>query len=82
MRLPRDVSGPELAHLLERYGYVVTRQTGSHLRLTTQCAGEHHIAIPNHASLRIGTLNAILLDVASHVGMRKVDLVESLFEKH
>jgi predicted RNA binding protein YcfA (HicA-like mRNA interferase family) len=32
MRLPRDVSGKQLAILLGRYGYEVTRQTGSHVR--------------------------------------------------
>ncbi len=36
MRLPRDISGTGLAKLLGRYGYCVTRQTGSHIRLTTQ----------------------------------------------
>lgn len=34
MRLPRNISGGELANRLSRYGYTVTRQTGSHLRLT------------------------------------------------
>jgi hypothetical protein len=28
-RLPRDVSGTQLARLLEKYGYQITRQTGS-----------------------------------------------------
>jgi predicted RNA binding protein YcfA (HicA-like mRNA interferase family) len=36
MRLPRDLGGEELAVLLRRYGYEVTRQTGSHVRLTTR----------------------------------------------
>lgn len=35
MRIPRDVGGEELAKLLKRYGYEVTRQAGSHMRLTT-----------------------------------------------
>jgi len=35
MKLPRDISGEELAKLLRKYGYKVTRQTGSHMRLTT-----------------------------------------------
>ena len=35
MRLPRDVSGDDLAEALADLGYRVTRQTGSHLRLTT-----------------------------------------------
>ena len=81
MRLPRDISGLHLARLLERYGYRITRQTGSHLRLTTDLQGEHHITIPAHSDLRAGTLNAILSGVADHLGMGYDDLVEALFRK-
>jgi predicted RNA binding protein YcfA (HicA-like mRNA interferase family) len=49
MKLPRDLSGPELAKLLRKVGYELTRQTGSHLRLTTQQQGEHHVTVPNHS---------------------------------
>ena len=35
MRLPRDLSGNDLAQALRKLGYQVTRQTGSHIRLTT-----------------------------------------------
>ncbi|MCX5658039.1 MAG: type II toxin-antitoxin system HicA family toxin [Candidatus Omnitrophica bacterium] len=75
MKLPRDISGTELAKALGRYGYTVTRQTGSHLRLTTQTGGEHHITIPAHAHLRIGTLNAILAEVAQHLKKDKFELI-------
>jgi len=60
MKLPRDLAGNELAKKLSIFGYRVTRQTGSHLRLTTTERGEHHITIPNQPSLRVGTLAAIL----------------------
>ena len=81
MRLPRDLSGEELAVLLGRYGYEVTRQTGSHMRLTTTQGGEHHITIPRHQSLRVGTLNAILRDVAEHLDIPRQTLLATLFEK-
>jgi len=81
MRLPRDLSGDELAALLRQYGYQATRQTGSHMRLTTYRDGEHHLTIPRHKSLRIGTLNAILRDVAQHLGMDRGVLVKLLFGK-
>ncbi len=81
MRLPRDLSGEELAVLLKRYGYEVTRQTGSHMRLTTTRGGEHHVTIPHHQSLRVGTLNAILRDVAEHLGIPRQALLETLFGK-
>jgi predicted RNA binding protein YcfA (HicA-like mRNA interferase family) len=32
----RDLAGTELAALLRRYGYEQTRQTGSHMRLTSR----------------------------------------------
>lgn len=69
MRLPRDVSGDELARALSSLGYHITRQTGSHLRLTTEQGGGHHITIPRHNPMRIGTLASILLDVAQHFGL-------------
>jgi predicted RNA binding protein YcfA (HicA-like mRNA interferase family) len=78
-RLPRDISGPELAKLLEGFGYVVTRQKGSHLRLTTQEGGEHHVTVPNHDALRTGTLNAVLKDVAWHAGVNRDEVLEKLF---
>jgi predicted RNA binding protein YcfA (HicA-like mRNA interferase family) len=79
MRLPRDLSGSDLARALKPLGYTVTRQTGSHLRLTTKERGEHHITIPNHASLRIGTLAAILADVAVHFEIGRDELLNRFF---
>ncbi|MDH7577598.1 MAG: type II toxin-antitoxin system HicA family toxin [Bacillota bacterium] len=79
MKAPRDVSGEKLAKLLARYGYRVTRQTGSHLRLTTALGGEHHITIPLHKPLKVGTLNGILTDVATHLKISKEALVRELF---
>ena len=80
MRLPRDVSGRDLARLLEVYGYTITRQTGSHLRLTTVQGGEHHLTIPDHPALRVGTLSAIIGEVAAHFQLEKQQVVERLFE--
>ncbi len=78
-RLPRDVSGPELAKLLQVFGYAVTRQKGAHFRLTTSVGGEHHVTVPNHDALRAGTLNGILKDVAEHVKLTRDAVVEQLF---
>lgn len=81
MRLPRNLDGEELARLLRRYGYVITRQAGSHLRLTTTQNGKHHVTIPRHSPLRVGTLNSILKDVADHFGLERDQLIESLLDK-
>lgn len=79
MKLPRDLSGDELAKAFGQLGYQVTRQTGSHLRLTTAEPQEHHVTIPRHDSLRLGTLSAILRDVANHQGVTREELAEKLF---
>ena len=66
MRLPRQWSGGDLVSSLALYGYEVTRQTGSHIRLTTHLRGEHHVTVPDHRVLPPGTLRSILRDVARH----------------
>ncbi len=81
MRIPRDLSGAELVKRLGRFGYVVTRQTGSHVRLTCPSPSEHHVTIPNHDPLRIGTLAATLESVARHHGLSRDALLEQLFSK-
>lgn len=81
MRLPRDLTGEQLAHRLEKLGYRVTRQTGSHMRLTTDEQGEHHITVPRHDPLRIGTLAAILSDVAEHFRSSRDAIERQLFMK-
>ncbi len=79
MKLPRDLSGEDLMKALVSFEYVVDRQTGSHIRLTTQLNGEHHITVPAHDPLKVGTLNAILRDVADHFGLSRDDLLAQLF---
>lgn len=79
MRIPRDLSGGDLIKRLGRLGYEVTRQTGSHIRLTCRTRGVHHITVPNHDPLRIGTLAAILDGVAAHHGLTREELLQRLF---
>ena len=80
MKIPRDLPGDQLASLLRQYGYETTRQTGSHLRLTSTTRGsEHHITIPRHRELRVGTLNAILSDVAAYLEVDREEMAEHLF---
>ncbi len=81
MRIPRDIGAADLISMLRRYGYESTRQSGSHIRLTTTTSGEHHITIPRHNPLRVGTLQAILKDVAAHLNMDWQDFAEQLFKQ-
>ncbi|HTD45787.1 MAG: type II toxin-antitoxin system HicA family toxin [Bacillati bacterium ANGP1] len=81
MKLPRDLSGDELARALQRHGYHVTRQTGSHLRLTSEVRGRiHHISIPRHDTLKVGTLRGILGDVAAYLEVDLATLRAGLFK--
>jgi predicted RNA binding protein YcfA (HicA-like mRNA interferase family) len=79
MKLPRNLSGAELIRALGKLGYRVTRQAGSHVRLTTDTPSQHHITIPNHDPLKIGTLAAILGDVAAHAKRPREEVMEQLF---
>jgi predicted RNA binding protein YcfA (HicA-like mRNA interferase family) len=65
--------------LLRPLGCRVTRQSGSHLRLTTDEGGQHHVTMPRHDPLRVGTLSEILGDVARHFGTSREALLERLF---
>lgn len=80
MRLPRDLSGRDLARALGKaFSYEVTRETGSHMRLTTLAGGQHHLTIPDHKVLRVGTLASILDEVATHFQLDKKQVGERLF---
>lgn len=78
-RIPRDLTGREFIRKIGKLGYLITRQTGSHIRLTTEENGIHHITIPNHTPLRIGTLSEILSDIACHFQCTKQEILEKLF---
>ena len=80
MKLPRDLDGKKLASLLQRYGYQVTRQTGSHIRLTSSLKGaEHHVTVPAHKEIRVGTLHTIVRDVAAYLDREQAELLDELF---
>lgn len=81
MKLPRDLNGSELIKMLERVGYQVQHQTGSHVIIKTAQNGENTQSVPNHKPLKIGTLNAILGEVADHLGIEKKALLQQLLSK-
>jgi predicted RNA binding protein YcfA (HicA-like mRNA interferase family) len=82
VKLPRDLSGHELAKMLRRYGYEVVRQSGSHIQLKSKILGtDHTVTVPAHKVLRLGTLNSILSRIADYLKMTRPQLIEELFEK-
>ncbi len=78
MKLPRDVTGAELAKALQALGYRPVRQVGSHMQLTTTQGGEHHVTIPRHRPLRIGTFATILDRVAAHFGVSRAEVLKRI----
>jgi len=68
-----------LAGLLERLGYEVTRQTGSHMGLTKVAEVEHRITVPRHGTLKVGALKSILKGAAQHLGIGRDELIRELW---
>ncbi|MGH8128506.1 MAG: type II toxin-antitoxin system HicA family toxin [Gammaproteobacteria bacterium] len=81
MKLPRDTDARELIKALQRIGYMVVRQSGSHIRMQTEQPKPHAVTIPNHSPLKLGTLSAIVGDVAKQRNMDKDELLQLLFGK-
>jgi predicted RNA binding protein YcfA (HicA-like mRNA interferase family) len=79
MRIPRDISSTQLIKLLKKLGYEKTRQKGSHIRLTTFLEGEHHITIPDHNPIRLGTLSSVLIEIAGHFKKTKDEIANEIF---
>ena len=81
MRMPRDVTGMELAALLQRrYGYNFIRQRGSHMRLVSAFMGyQHQVSVPQHKPLKVGALAGILRNVADYLEIGQDELMRELF---
>jgi predicted RNA binding protein YcfA (HicA-like mRNA interferase family) len=81
MKLSRDESGSSLVKKLANVGYVVTRQKGSHIRLSRKDEnGENHITIPDHDPIKIGLLSKILNDVARQLDISREELLKLINE--
>lgn len=80
MRLPRDMDAPDIIKALERIGYRIVRQSGSHIRMQAEQPKPHALTVPNHSPLKLGTLSAILSDVARHRDMSKETLLRLLLD--
>ena len=74
-----DLSGAELVrHLCRHDGYRHINQEDSQVILQTTEPQPHRLAVPNHAALRIGTLNASLRSVAGAKGIAQEDVLREL----
>ncbi len=57
----RVLSGKEVCNILSNHGFVEVRRRGSHIVMQCKEAGKTiTVPVPNHAELRIGTLQSII----------------------
>ncbi|MHB8789501.1 MAG: type II toxin-antitoxin system HicA family toxin [Desulfobulbaceae bacterium] len=57
----RILSGREVCTILVRNGFIEIRQRGSHIVMQKKLPGSTvTVPVPNHAELRIGTLQSII----------------------
>ena len=56
------VSGMDCIKVLEKVGYAVVRQKGSHIRLKDKNGKLPPVTVPDHKELRLGLLRKILND--------------------
>lgn len=78
MRFPRAVPADRLIRALEKMGYAVVRQKGSPVRMRHSGPPVHMVTVPNHKALKIGTLQCILVEVASMRSVRIESIVDLL----
>jgi predicted RNA binding protein YcfA (HicA-like mRNA interferase family) len=87
VKLPRDLSDRDLARVLcarwayrqvNQVGSHQVNQVGSHIALQTETPQHHRVSIPDHSPLCIGTLNAILRQVAAAKGVAREDIPATL----
>jgi predicted RNA binding protein YcfA (HicA-like mRNA interferase family) len=79
VKIPRNVNGGDLTRALRALGYERVRQDGSHIRLTTEVNGTHHVTVPNHRPLKTGTLlGGVLKPVAAHHKLTVEELIAKL----
>jgi len=78
MKLPREVSGSELVRGLCRVGYEQVRQKGEHVQLRTTAPSEHHVTVPLHNPIKVGTFAAILSAVAGHLQIDRDKLLKRI----
>ncbi len=68
-----------MAKALRVPGYDRVRQDGSHIRLTPAVNGTHHVTIPNHKPLKLGTLlGGVLKPVAAHHNLTLEELLAKI----
>jgi predicted RNA binding protein YcfA (HicA-like mRNA interferase family) len=78
MKLPRGIGEDRLIRALEKLGYSVIRQKGSHIRMSYPGPPGHFVTVPNHDPMKTGTFHGILAEVAQARAISIEKIVELL----
>jgi len=73
-KLPTSVSGRKIIKLLQKFGYEIDHQTGSHIILRQAEVPHRRLTIPNHKTISTGTLRAII----RQAGLTREEFLEKL----
>ena len=70
----RRLSGGEVVSILESFGFIVTGQRGSHMKLqrTVPGSGKQTLIVPNHRELDTGTCRALLRQAGKYIPMEEM----------
>jgi predicted RNA binding protein YcfA (HicA-like mRNA interferase family) len=72
----RQLNGADVVKILESFGFLVTAQKGSHIKLTRlTTASKEVLTIPNHKSLKTGTSKAIYNQATRYIGAEELQKV-------
>jgi predicted RNA binding protein YcfA (HicA-like mRNA interferase family) len=78
LKLPRGVFADRVLRALERLGYTVVRQKGSHVRLFHVGPPGHSVTVPLHNPLKTGTFPSVLVEVSQARSLSIESIVELL----
>ena len=67
----KRLSGPEVISILQRFGFSILSQRGSHIKLrrVTATGEKQTLTLPNHRELDTGTCHAILRQACRYVAL-------------
>ncbi len=65
-RLPTDLSGQDVVRALQKVGFAVTRQRGSHI-VMHRAEPKARVTVPDHRVVRPGTLRQLVSDAGPSV---------------
>jgi predicted RNA binding protein YcfA (HicA-like mRNA interferase family) len=65
----RRLSGPDVVRILERFGFIIFSQRGSHVKLKriNETGEKQALTIPNHKQLDTGTCKAIFRQATRYI---------------